>query len=65
MVAHPGLIQQLLADEQISLIDRAAVNRQRRGNHRPRLTQLGQQGIQHRANVALRGAVESGTVLDV
>ncbi len=65
MVAHPGLIQQLLADEQISLIDRAAVNRQRRGNHRPRLTQLGQQGIQHRANVALRGAVESGTVLEI
>ena len=30
MVAHPGLIQQLLTDEQISLIDRAAVNRQRR-----------------------------------
>ena len=30
MVAHAGLIEQLLADKQIPLIDRAAVHRQRR-----------------------------------
>ncbi|CVA82460.1 Uncharacterised protein [Serratia marcescens] len=65
VMTHAGFGQQLFPDEQVALIDRAAVYRQRRRYHSETFPQRGEQGVGHRADIALRGAVESGAVFEV
>ncbi len=62
-MAHAGFGQGLGPDEQVALIDGAAIDRQRGADQGEVVVKRRQQGIGHRAYVAQGRAVEGGAVL--
>ncbi len=65
MVAHAGLGEQLVANEQIALVDGALVGREGRIEHGEVRAQRVQERIGHRPDVALVGGIERGAVLEI
>jgi hypothetical protein len=65
VVGHPALAQELIAHKEVALKDRAAIVwKGRRGDGEVGAKGL-HQGLCHRPNVARRGAIEGGAVLEI
>ena len=65
VIAHAGLRQRHVADEQVAFVDGAAVARIGRGSDGEALAKRIEQRVGHRADVAARGRVEGRAVLEV
>ena len=65
MVLHSTLIEQPVIDEEMALVDGAAVVGECRCGHREPCLQGIHEGIRDRANIALGCAVEGGAVFEV
>ena len=65
MVLHAGFGQQLVADEQVAVADRAPVLREGRAGNREVRVQRIHQRIGHRTDIAARRGVEGRAVLEI
>ena len=64
MLLHAGLVQQAVADEQMALIERAAVGGKGRAHKRQRRAELFQQRFGHRADISLRRRIEGRAIFE-
>ena len=64
MLLHAGLVQQAVADEQMPLIERAAVGGKGRANQGQRRAEFSQQRFGHRADISLRRGIEGRAIFE-
>ena len=64
VVLHAAFIQKLVANEQMAIEDRPAIDGQRRAERHPVGAQLLLQRLRHRADIAVRCRVECGAIFE-